>query len=92
MGSFALSQQTTSFIPSAERVTNESILPSYKPNTPPVGKSDTPYQTCAKLAQQCYKSGLAISKGLVTPSSKQKYESLSPVDVVVFSLPSKDIS
>ena len=34
----------------------------------------------------------SFSKGLVTPSSKQKYESLSPVDVVVFSLPSKDIS
>ena len=38
MGPFALSQQTTSFIPSAGRITNGSILPLYKPNTPPVGK------------------------------------------------------
>ena len=33
-----------------------------------------------------------ISKGLVTPSSEQTYENLSPVDVVIFSFPSKDIS
>ena len=54
-------------------------------------ENKTPYQTCAKLAQHYYKSGPAIFKGVLIPSSKQLYERLSSVDVVVFSLPSKAI-